>query len=256
MHAGDAIHRMCYKLVRTKFVCIILELLMDIVIFPLKYFRVYIIMAELQSAPSIRFACQQQFQELITDALCSIEILFDNVEAKTVKLTAASSKQVASDNTNWGSTIAEALQEGARKAIMGKKVCNTSRNLEEEASDLSQALIESDPIVALLESILVGVQSTEPSVLDATSEEATVLSNVTKAINALEDFCKAMSPGDMKDVLQQAVNLPHILQMFYSFASELFFCKLLACVVESVCGLQLCRDFVGCTIIIELVQYC
>lgn len=179
-------------------------------------------MAELQLAGTKTTSCQQQFQELIANALCSIEILSDNVQAKIVKLTAdcsLSSKQVACEDADWESTITGALQYGARKAVMGSE---TSDKLEETASHLSDALIENDTIVVLLERILVGFK--EPSVLDVTSE-VTLLSNVTKAINALEDFCTTVSSEDIKSALEQAVNLPRTLQIFYSFASELFFCK-------------------------------
>ena len=82
--------------------------------------------------------------------------------------------------------------------------------------------MECDPIVALLESILIGAKNTEQS--DVISEEKTA--NVAKAINAVEDLCKSMSPDDLKDVLNELDNLTHVLQTFYSFASELFFCKL------------------------------
>lgn len=175
---------------------------------------------------------QQHFQKLISDAVNSIEIVLDKVQAKTIKLTAensSSSKHVASNNPDWESTITEALNEGARMAILENKGLS-SGNLEDEVSNLSQALIENDSIVALFESIL-GVQNTEPPISDIISEETVTLSNVTKAINALEDFCKVISPKVMKAVLNEAAYLPRILQVFYSFASQLFFCKLIRCMV-------------------------
>ena len=163
------------------------------------------------SAGSISY--QDKFKRLIGDAVCSIKILLDKVQAKEVKLTAdtdQSSKHISSDDNK--STIAEALQHGAKKAVGDN----------EQSSELSQALLESDTIVALLESILLGGQHAESS----DCEEKTELANVTESINALEDFCKVLPTSDMKEALNQLANLSHVLSTFYSLASDLFFCEL------------------------------
>ena len=175
--------------------------------------------------PSSSITCKQQFQKLIADSLCSIEILLDQVQAKKTKLTADSNHLLKhTTDENWESTIAEVLQEGARKAILGDENDDSSSEDKDKVSNLSQALIECEPIVALLESILGGPKSAEQS--DVISKEKTAFSNVTEAINAVEDICKVMSPDDIRDVLNELPNLAHILLTFYSFASELFFCKL------------------------------
>ena len=160
-------------------------------------------------SPSSSVSYQDQFKRLIGDAVCSMEIL---LQAKEVKLTAdtdQSSKHISSDDK---STITEALQHGARKAVGDN----------EQSSELSRALLESDTIVAFLESILLGGQHAELS----DCEEKTELANVTESINALEDFCKVLPASDMKEALNQLANLSHILTTFYSLASDLFFCEL------------------------------
>lgn len=172
-------------------------------------------MALVEASSSSSDSDRDQFKRLVDDALCSIEILLDKIQAKEAKLTAdstsdQSSKHISSDDK---STIAEALQKGARKAVGD----------EQSSAELSQALMECDPIVALLESILLGAQPTESS----DCKERTELSNVTESINALEDFCKVVPASDMKEALNQLPNLSHVLRTFYSIASDLFFCELI-----------------------------